>query len=117
MLPLPTEAVVVGNASSNGDITTAGLIPIAVDVGLALTVALPIAALLLGAWIFLDARERVSEELAPLIAIAVAGLLLAGSLPGVVALLVAQNPAVQGFPTALRIVPGLVALGVYFYVR
>ena len=90
---------------------------LALDAGLAVTVAVPVAALLVGIWVYVDARERVDEELAPLLAVAVGGLLLAGSLPGVVALLVAEDPAVQGFPTALRIVPGLVAVGVYLFVR
>ena len=91
--------------------------PLALDPGLALTVAVPLLALLLGAWVYVDARERLDPDLAPFVAIAVGGLLLAGSLPGLVALLVADDPAVQGFPTALRIVPGLVAVGVFLYVR
>lgn len=90
---------------------------LAVDAGLALAVVVPVASLLLGVWVYVDARERLDEELAPFVAVAVGGLLLAGSLPGVVAFLVAEDPAVQGFPTALRVVPGLVAVGVYLYVR
>ena len=90
---------------------------LAVDAGIALTMAVPVIALLVGAWVYVDARGRVDEELAPLLAIAVGGLLLAGSLPGVIALLVADDPVVQGFPTALRVVPGLVAIGVYLVIR
>ena len=90
---------------------------LAVDAGLAVTLAVPVVALVVGTWVYVDARERVDEDLAPLLGVAVGGLLLAGSLPGVVALLVAEDPAVQGFPTALRVVPGLVAVGVYLAVR
>ena len=88
-----------------------------VSVGLALTAAVVPLAVVLGAWIYVDARRRMDPELAPFIAVAIGGLLLAGSLPGLVALAVADDAAVQGFPTALRVVPGLVALGAYLYVR
>lgn len=84
---------------------------------IALTVGFAIVAIGIGTWVYLDGRRRYDDDVAALIAVAVAGLLLAGSLPGLVALAVADDAAVQGFPTALRIVPGVVAIGVYLYAR
>lgn len=85
--------------------------------GVTLTVGAVVLAGALGAWVYVDARSRYGADLAALAAVAIGGLLIAGSLPGLVALAVADDAAVQGFPTALRIVPGLVALGVYLYAR
>jgi|GEM_PF-691483 len=90
---------------------------LAVDGGLALTLAAVVASLVIGGWVYVDASERFGEDPALLLAAAVGGLLLAGSFPGLVALAVADDPVVQGFPTALRIVPGLAAVAVYFYAR
>ena len=85
--------------------------------GILLTVLVPLLAAGLGVWVYFDARGRGQEDLAPLFAIIVGGLFIAGSVPGLVALLVAEDPAVQGFPTALRIVPGVFVLGVYLFFR
>lgn len=100
-------------------VVSAGLRPflLGVDNSILLAAAVPVGAVVVGLWIYLDARDRVSAELAPYVALVVGGLFLAGSLPAVVALVVAEDPVVQGFPTALRIIPGLVALGVYLAVR
>lgn len=86
-------------------------------VGAALTLGVAAFAVAAGAWIYADARSRFGEDVAALLGVAIGGLLLAGSLPALVALAVADDAAVQGFPTALRIVPGVVALGVYLYAR
>lgn len=88
---------------------------VAISDGVALTAAAVVLALAIGGWIYRDARDRHDADVAALVAVAIGGLLLAGSLPGLVALAVADDAAVQGFPTALRVVPGLVALGVYLY--
>lgn len=88
---------------------------VALSGGVALTAAAVVLALAINAWIYRDARGRHDADMAALVAVAIGGLLLAGSLPGLVALAVADDTAVQGFPTALRVVPGLVALGVYLY--
>lgn len=85
--------------------------------GVLLTVLVVLLSFALGVWVFLDARRAGKEELAPFAAVVVGGLFLAGAIPGVVAYAVAADPAAQGFPTALRIVPGFVALGVYLYFR
>lgn len=69
-----------------------------------------------GVWVYRDAERR-GWELAPLVGFAVGGLFLAGSVPGLVALAVTTDAAVQGFPTALRIVPGIAALAVYLRFR
>lgn len=84
---------------------------------LLLTVAFPLLAALIGVWVYRDARARGRGELAPWIGLVVGGLLISGSVPGLVAYAVSTDAAVQGFPTALRIVPGLVALIVYLYFR
>lgn len=78
----------------------------------------PILALGTGILVFLDARHRDRDRaVAAMAAFIIAGLLLAGSVPSLVALAVADGHAAQGFPTALRIVPGLVAIAVYLFVR
>lgn len=84
---------------------------------LIVAVTLPIAAVAIGVWVYLDARRRGRGELAPWIGLVVGGLFVTGSVPGLVALAVSPEAATQGFPTALRIVPGLVALAVYLYFR
>lgn len=81
-----------------------------------LTLGFPVLATALGVWVYRDARRR-GWELAPLVAVFVGGFLLAGSVPGLVALAVSEDAAVQGYPTAIRIVPGVVALGAYLYFR
>ena len=91
--------------------------PLAVSGNALVTVAVPLLAVAVGVLVYLDARRRGKGELAPLIGVAIGGLFLAGSLPGVVALAVADDPAAQGFPTALRVIPGFIALGVYLYFR
>lgn len=81
-------------------------------------VLLPMFAIVTGAAIFLDARSRDRDRsVAAMAAFIIAGLLLAGSVPSLVALAVADGQAAQGFPTALRIVPGLVAIAVYLFFR
>lgn len=73
----------------------------------------PVLALAVGAWVYRDARRRGHGDWAPWIALAIGGLFLSGSVPGLVALAVTAEPVAQGFPTALRLVPGLVALAAY----
>lgn len=81
-------------------------------------VLLPMFAIVAGAAIFLDARRQNRDRsVAAMAAFIVAGLLLAGTVPSLVALAVADADAAQGFPTALRIVPGLVAIAVYLVFR
>jgi hypothetical protein len=83
-----------------------------------LAVLFPLVAIAVGVGVYLDARGRGRGELAPWIGLVVGGLFVSGSVPGLVALAVSGDAAaVQGFPTALRIVPGLVALAVYLYFR
>ena len=86
--------------------------------GLGLVVLLgPAAGLLAGAWVYRDARRRGHADWAPYVALAVGGLFVTGSVPGLVALAIADEPAAQGFPTALRVVPAFVALAAYAYLR
>lgn len=73
----------------------------------------PVLAVAVGAWIYRDARKRGHADWAPWVALAIGGLFLTGSVPGLVALAVTAEPVAQGFPTALRLVPGLVALSAY----
>ena len=83
-----------------------------------LAVLFPLLAVAIGVWVYMDARKRGRGELAPWIGLVVGGLFVTGSVPGLVALAVSGDAAVvQGFPTALRIVPGVVALAVYLYFR
>lgn len=83
-----------------------------------LAVLVPLLAVGVGVWVYLDAKGRGRGELAPWIGLVIGGLFVTGSVPGLVALAVSgEAAAVQGFPTALRIVPGLVALAVYLYFR
>lgn len=86
--------------------------------GLALLlVVVPLMAVVLGAWVYRDARRRGHDEYAPWAGLVVGGLFVTGSVPGLVALAVAPDAAVEGFPTAIRIVPGLVALAGYLHFR
>lgn len=81
-------------------------------------VLFPLIAVAIGVWVYLDAKRRGRGELAPWIGLVVGGLFVSGSVPGLVALAVSGDAAVvQGFPTAIRIVPGIVALAVYLYFR
>ena len=83
-----------------------------------LAVLFPLLAVAIGVWVYLDAKRRGRGELAPWIGLVVGGLFVTGSVPGLVALAVSGDAAaVQGFPTALRIVPGVVTLAVYLYFR
>lgn len=84
---------------------------------IALTVLFPIAALVTGIWVYRDAKRHGWDDLAPYIGFGIGTVLLAGSVPGLVALAVASDPASQGFPTALRIVPGLATLAIYLSFR
>lgn len=79
---------------------------------------LPILALLAGYLVYRDSvRIGRENDVAALLGFIITGLFLAGSVPGLVALALAQDEATQGFPTSLRIVPGFVALLVYLYFR
>lgn len=84
---------------------------------LLLALGFPLFAVVAGALVYRDARRRGRGELAPWIGVVVGGLLLAGSVPGLVALAVSAEAASQGFPTALRVLPGVVALVVYLRFR
>ena len=85
---------------------------------LVLVAAFPLVAIAVGVWVYVDAKRRGRGELAPWIGLVVGGLFVTGSVPGLVALAVSGDAAaVQGFPTAVRIVPGLVALAAYLYFR
>ena len=91
---------------------------IEVDARLLLAVGFPLLAVAVGVWVYLDARRRGRGELAPWIGLVVGGLFVTGSVPSLVAYAVsADAAAAQGFPTAVRVVPGVVALAVYLYFR
>lgn len=77
----------------------------------------PVPAVALGTWVYRDARRRGHDDWAPWAALGIGGLFLTGSVPGLVALAVGGEVAVQGFPTALRVIPGLVALAAYVSFR
>lgn len=77
----------------------------------------PAVAVVVSAWVYRDARRRGHDDWAPWVALAIGGLFLTGSLPGLVALAVTAEPVAQGFPTAIRVVPGLVALAAYLAFR
>jgi len=84
---------------------------------LLLVAAFPLLAVVLGVWVYRDARARGRGELAPWLGLVVGGLFVTGSVPGLVALAVSPDAALQGFPTAIRIIPGVVALVAYLYFR
>lgn len=84
---------------------------------LLLVAVFPLLAVVLGVWVYRDAKARGRGELAPWLGLVVGGLFVTGSVPGLVALAVSSDAAVQGFPTAIRVVPGVVALVVYLYFR
>lgn len=79
-------------------------------------IVFPLVAVAVGVWSYRDAADR-GIELAPLVGVVLGGLFLAGSVPGLVALAIASETALQGFPTAIRIVPGFVALAGYLAFR
>lgn len=81
------------------------------------TIVLPLVAVGIGVWTYRDAADH-GLELAPLVGVIIGGFFLAGTVPGLVALAIApEAAAAQGFPTALRVVPGFVALAAYLYFR
>lgn len=84
---------------------------------LVLVVCLPVLAVVTGVLVYRDARRRGRRELAPYLGAVVGGLFLAGAVPALVALAVAPDAAVQGFPTAVRVLPGVLALAVYLRFR
>jgi len=84
---------------------------------LLLAVLFPLIAVVIGVAVYFDARNRGRGELAPWIGLVVGGLFVTGSVPGLVALAISSEAATQGFPTAVRIIPGIVALAVYAYFR
>lgn len=93
---------------------------VSVQSGLSGVVALslPLVALLAGFAVYRDANSRGTDRnVAALLGFVIGGLFLAGSLPGLVALAVAEDRVVQGFPTSIRILPGVAALLVYLYFR
>ena len=79
-------------------------------------IVFPLVAVGIGIWSYRDAADR-GIELAPLVGVVLGGLFLAGTVPGLVALAITSETAIQGFPTAIRIVPGLVALAGYLTFR
>ncbi len=82
------------------------------------SVLLPMVALLAGVLVYRDSvRAGTDKDVAALFGFAIAGLLLAGSVPGLVALALTEDVAMQGFPTSIRILPGALALLVYLYFR
>lgn len=89
-----------------------------IRVSVLISVLLPVLALLAGLLVY---RDSVSmgrgRDVAALFGFTIAGLLLAGSVPGLVALALTQDVAMQGFPTSIRILPGSFALLVYLYFR
>lgn len=90
------------------------------EFGIAVFVSLilPILAILAGYLVYRDSvRSGRGNDVAALLGFIITGLFLAGSVPGLVALALAQDEAAQGFPTALRVVPGFIALLVYLYFR
>jgi len=79
---------------------------------------LPMLALLTGFLVYRDSvRAGKEKEVAALFGFAIAGLFLAGSVPGLVALALTEDVAMQGFPTSIRILPGALALLVYIKFR
>jgi len=83
-----------------------------------LSIAFPFVALLAGGLVFWDSvRRGTTKEMSAIFAFIVAGLFLAGSLPGLVALAVSSDRATQGFPTSLRLIPGIAATVLYVYFR
>lgn len=84
---------------------------------LVLAVLFPVFAVAVGVWVYRDARARGRGEVAPLVGAVIGLLFLAGSVPGLVALAVSADAATQGFPTALRVIPGVAALAVYLRFR
>lgn len=87
--------------------------PMATTRAILLAVGLPLLAVVTGLWVYRDARRRGREELAPWLGLGIAGLFLAGSVPGLVALALSADAATQGFPTAIRVIPGVAALAAY----
>mgnify|MGYP000563178072 CR=1 FL=1 len=78
----------------------------------------PVLAVVAGVGVFLDARDRGRDTgIAALVGAAIGGLFLAGTVPSLVALAITDAPATQGFPTAIRVVPGFAALGIYLVLR
>ncbi|MFB6105009.1 MAG: hypothetical protein ABEJ57_08040 [Halobacteriaceae archaeon] len=81
-------------------------------------VVFPLLAVAVGVAVYLDATTRGRDRVvAALAGTAIGGVFLAGSVPSLVALAVTDAPATQGFPTALRVIPGFAALAVYLVLR
>ncbi|AEN07706.1 hypothetical protein [Halorubrum lacusprofundi] len=94
------------------------MVPLAISRNALISLLLPILALVAGYLVYRDSIQKGRENgVAGLFGFIIAGLFLAGSVPGLVALALAQDQAAQGFPTSIRIVPGCVALLVYLYFR
>lgn len=94
------------------------LLSVSIGVSEAVSLLLPLIALLAGYAVYRDAMSTGRDRyVAALVGFIIAGLLLAGSVPGLVALALAQEQATQGFPTSLRLVPGITAVLVYLYFR
>ncbi|MFB6187915.1 MAG: hypothetical protein ABEI06_05415 [Halobacteriaceae archaeon] len=80
-------------------------------------IVFPFIAVLTGIWVYRDLKNRGRDDLAPFIGIAIGGVFLAGAIPGLFALAIAQQVTTQGFPTALRIIPGATIFGAYLFFR
>lgn len=90
---------------------------IALTPTLALVVIFPVLAVVTGVWVYRDAKRHGRDELAPYLGFGIGMVFLAGGVPGLVALAVTSDPAVEGFPTALRLTPGVLGFAVYLRFR
>lgn len=89
-----------------------------IRLSLVVSILLPVLSLLAGLLVYRDSlRSGRDSYLAALLGFIIAGLFLAGSVPGLVALAFTQEAAVQGFPTSVRVLPGVLAVIVYLYFR
>lgn len=78
----------------------------------------PVVSIVVGVLVYVDATRRGRDRpVAAMAAVILGGLLLAGSVPALVALAVSDAETAQGFPTAIRILPGLTAIAVYLFLR
>jgi len=94
------------------------MVPLAISRNALISLLLPILALVAGYLVYRDSIQKeektVSQDSSDSSLLDYSS---RGSVPGLVALALAQDQAAQGFPTSIRIVPGCVALLVYLYFR